>query len=50
MIRLSRLTDYAIVLMAHLAELGKLNLEDLQELETLLAESEAGGEEARGKD
>lgn len=32
--------------MAHLAELGKLNLEDLQELETLLAETE----EAESKD
>jgi len=31
--------------MAHLAELGKLNLEDLQELETLLAESGETGED-----
>ena len=36
--------------MAHLAELGKLHLEDLQELETLLAESGETGEDDAKKD
>lgn len=35
--------------MAHLAELGKLNLEDLQELETMLAESESSRETKGGE-
>src|ERR1043165_4386633 len=31
-------------LMAHLAESGKLSLEDIREMESLLSEQEAGGE------